>query len=273
MLRTASTLLIGCTVVLAAATAPDAQAGENCWIDPAGGNLICEDGGGTTPDPDPQPRPGKRYVYVTTRTGVGECHYWSDTRGGLDSWDPANDAAIISIVIRTPVCPVVPAVDAEATAWSVFRTWPLDPPAPTLQPEAVGITGLPTVLASPRPQPINHSEVLPDGGTLRVRAEVTVLAIAWGDGRSGRYEPTQALPFPAGMVTHVYDLKTCTAEYRTQHPSGALCHPSLEAYTVTASFTWSGSYDAGGGWTNLGTLTRSSSITYQVEESRGVPIG
>jgi hypothetical protein len=250
-----------------------ANAGERCWFDPEQGQIICEDEGGNDPAPGPEPRPGKRYLYVTNRAGFGECHYWSNQPGGIDAWDPANDPVVISIVLRIPRCPATPAVDAEATAWSIFRSWTLAAPAIGLEPEAVGITGLPTFLTSVQPAPITHQELLPDGRTLRVRADVTTLSVDWGDGTRTTHAPESADPYPTGAVTHMFTLKTCTADYREHHPSGGLCHPTLDSYPVTATFTWIGSYNAGSGWIDLGALDRTSSTTYEVDEARGIPIG
>jgi hypothetical protein len=137
----------------------------------------------------------------------------------------------------------------------------------------VGITGLPTVLSTLTPPTISHTEVLPDGRTLQVRASVTVLTVSWGDGASSPHDPKKATPYPSGQVTHTYTLKTCTAEYRDTHPSGGLCHPFLSAYTIDATFRWTGSYNVGTGWVDLGTLQRPTSLAYPVKEARGVPVG
>jgi hypothetical protein len=80
-------------------------------------------------------------------------------------------------------------------------------------------------------------------------------------------------PYPSGLVTHVYTLKTCTDDYRDNHPSGGLCHPTLDSYPIRATFTWTGSYNAGSGWIDLGSLDRTSATDYEVDEARGTPIG
>ena len=58
--------------------------------------------------------------------------------------------------------------------------------------------------------------------------------------------------------------------YRSEHPFGGNCHPTLEAYPIIATFTWEGRYRIGGGWTYLGTLDRTVTVLYDVDEVQGV---
>ena len=275
MRRLASACALTVCVVTLGGVASAAPAG--CVFDP-GGILICEDDGvvtvpGIPGDPGVMPDTGgMRYLYQRTDPVVGDCYYWSNTPGGLDTWDPANDAAVINLVIRNPECPPVAAVDPETRAWEIFRSWSLALPLPSLQPADHGITGVPTYLATNQPSPIVHSEVLPDGRTLNVRADVIRLVVAWGDGHTDIAAPELATSYPDGGVTHTYLLKTCSAHYREHHPSGRLCHPTLDHYDVVSTFRWSGSYDIGGGWVALGTLDRTATVAYDVDEARGVPI-
>lgn len=276
MRRVASFLGLATTLLMIGAVTPS-MAADGCFYDEYG-DLDCSASGTTPGDPgdpssDPDDRPGPRYVYVTTDAVVGDCHYWSGTPGGLDSWDPADDPAVIA-ANSLPECPVVitPPVDVPGTAWSIFRSWDLAQPAPSLQPASRGITGLPTFLASPAPLDIRHSETLPDGRPLRVRARVAELRVDWGDGTLNTHDPSGALAYPAGSVTHTYSTKTCPSDYREEHPSGGLCHPTLEYYTITAIYRWVGEYEVGSGWVQLGTLDRSASLPYDVDELRGVPV-
>lgn len=274
MRRTAS--ILGLIVASSLLFASVAVAEEICVLDPVDNKLRCTDSGNTPGDPrnpDPGDRPGPRYVYVTTDAIIGDCRYWSDIPGGLDSWDPADDAAVIA-ANALPECPVVitPPVDVPATAWSIFRSWDLVAPTPSLQPSDSGITGLPTFLASPQPIEISHSETLPDGRPLNVRARVAELRVDWGDDTLNTYDASGADPYPGGTVTHTYTTKTCPPEYREEHPSGGLCHVSLEYYTITAIYRWVGEYDVGSGWAQLGTLDRMASLPYDVDEMRGVLI-
>jgi hypothetical protein len=204
---------------------------------------------------------------------IGDCHYWSFIPGGFDTWDPFFDTDVLSAIIL-PRCPVVPntPVDVPATAWAIFRSWTLDPPDPSLQPLDRGITGLPTFLASPEPIEITHAEILSDGRPLRVRARVQELRVDWGDDEFSTHQPSGAGPYPGGTVTHTYRIKTCPPQYRAEHPSGGLCHPTLEFYTITALYRWVGEYNVGFGWVQLGTLDRTASVDYDVDEVRGVPI-
>lgn len=249
-----------------------ATASQQCRWDIDEGRLVCEDSGGGGTTPTTTPGGELIYFYTTNRPPVGDCYYWSRRPGGLDSSHGGNDPAIMEIVRRLPRCPVVPAVDAEAAAWAVFRSWDLDPPDPTMQPSTAGITGLASYLSTPTPSTIDHSEGLPDGRMLQVRAEVSLLTVQWGDGTKQSFEPSVATPYPTGAVSHLYTLKTCNATYRAMHPSGGLCHPSLESYPLQAVFVWTGSYNAGSGWTDLGTLDRSVTVDYDVDEARGVNI-
>ncbi len=250
-----------------------------CVFDPIANRLVCNPAG-TFPsdtdgpgdrDPEPVDDPGLRYVYTATDPVIGDCHYWSNVPGGLDAWNPANDPAVIAVVTGLPVCPDPP-VDPEVRAWEVFRSWDLAPPDPVITPPDHGITGLATFVAATEPAPVTHGEILPDGRPLEVRARVIAIDVEWGDGNRTSARPHEAASPPDGSLTHTYRHKTCPAEYRSEHPSGALCHPTLEKYTITVGWVWIGEYNTGGGWTPLGTLPRTISLTYDVDEVRGVNV-
>ncbi|MCL1599386.1 MAG: hypothetical protein M3094_09395, partial [Actinomycetia bacterium] len=254
--------------------------GENlCMFDPALNDLVCSESGVIThpgePDPgeNPLPSPGKRYIHTATDPGIGTCHYWSNVPGGLDAWDPANDGAVIATATRLPLCPPQPTPDPVSRAWSIFRSWDLDPPAPSITPAANGITGIPTQLSATPPVQISHSEVMPDGRPLEVRARVSLLTVVWGDGSTTRHEPSTATGYPDGAAFHTYTLKTCTAWYRDNHPSGGLCHPTAAFYTITAGYEWMGEYSVGSTWVTLGSLTITAPpIAYDVDEAIGIVV-
>ncbi len=273
MRRTASIL----GLVLGLASIPlTVNAGEACEVNVADGSIECTESGtapGSTDRPTPRPRDrtGPQYIYTQTDPVIGDCHYWSNVPGGLDAWNALNDVAVIAAALL-PVCPVVPPVDVPATAWEIFRSSTLDPPVPALQPLDRGITGLPTFLASPVPAGITYAELLPDGRTLQVRARVAELHVNWGDGTRTVFDPSGADPYPDGTVTHTYTTKTCPRQYREEHPSGGLCHPTLEFYTIAAMNRWVGEYNVGSGWVRLGTLDRATALAYDVDEVRGVPV-
>jgi len=255
-------------------------AAEQCAFDPAAGQIRCHAHGGdqtTTPGAEPvrKGKPAPRiYLYTATDPVVGDCYYVSATPGGLDFTDPNDEPLVLDVVANLPPCPGLGAVptpaEIETRAWDVFRSFALALPDPAMQPPAAGITGLPTYLSSPNPDPITHSELLPDGRTLAVRAIVASIQIDWGDGFAATYEPDSALPFPDGTVTHTYRAKTCPPSYRETHPSGRNCHPTLEAYPITATFVWTGEYTVGGPWAVLGTLARTATLAYDVDEVQGV---
>lgn len=272
-----TTLVSVCLIVVLLPHGVPALGADECWVDADTGTIYCEDDGfipgpGTPEESGPGPDdPGLRYVYTSTDPGIGDCYYWSDVPGGLDAWDPAFDGAVIAITTSLPLCPADP-TDPEARAWQIFRSWDLAAPDQQLSPEASGITGLPTVLAALPPAVILHSEVLPDGRPLDVRARVALLTVFWGDGTTTDHAAADAAPYPDGSVTHTFTLKTCTAGYRANHPSGSLCHPSLDHYEVEARYIWTGEYDAGFGWTVLGAITTTNTVIYDVDEARGVTI-
>lgn len=276
MRRSAS--ILGITVVVLSfwTVSIPATASDGCRTDRSG-LIVCHESGSTpggpgVKPPTPPDPAGPRYVYVTTRAPVGECHYWSNRPGGLDAWDPAYDAAVIA-ANSLPNCPAPVVVDPPRdTAWDVFRSWNLAPPSVTLEPSVHGITGLPTFLATPTPRNINYREILPDSRVLQVRARVSQLRVDWGDGTLVVYHPSGALPYPQGSVTHPYRTKTCPPEYREEHPSGGLCHPTLEFYTIRTTFRWVGEFNVGSGWETLGTLDRTVLTPYDIDELRGVPV-
>jgi hypothetical protein len=213
--------------------------------------------------------PPYRYLRTTNDPVIGKCWYWSRYPPGLDALDTANDAEIIYTRFEYPECPGG-GINVATRAWEVFRSFPLRPPAPAVRP-TVGITNLASVVTSARAYPLRHVETLPDGRVLEVEAHVRRVPIDWGDG-SGSVSYSSTTMFAAG-ATHAYDLKTCPESYRRHHPSGPRCHPTLEAYRVTVSFAWLGRYRTNGGiWTNLGTLHRSASFTYDVDEVIGFPV-
>lgn len=263
---------------------PSAVADESCRVDERTSRIICRESGGsrvrnpprTSPsDPSPARTPSAplRYVYTGYDAVIGDCYYWSGVPGGLDAWDPANDPAVIAITTRLPICPSTPATvtDPSVSAWSVFRSWNLAPPDPAVTPRDHGITGIATHIIATPPGVISHTETLPDGRILEVRARPALLTVDWGDGTTTSFDPDGADTYPTGSATHVYELKTCTQQYRAEHPSGNLCSRHGEDYGITASYTWQGEYNVGSGWVALGSLERAAPIiSYDVDEARGV---
>ena len=93
MHRTAS--ILGVTTLLLLLSLGSVAADGGCEYDDSG-DLDCS-ASGTTPGTPGGPRPdpdrtGPRYVYTATDAVIGDCHYWSNVPGGLDAWDPADDA-------------------------------------------------------------------------------------------------------------------------------------------------------------------------------------
>jgi hypothetical protein len=265
----------------------EARADQTCEYNPAKGRIVCRASGGLTVTNSSTarrtsrattnaPRPPLRYVVTGYDATIGDCYSWSRAPAGLDAWDPGNDPAVIAITTKRPTCPSRSATPATATdpsvsAWSVFRSWNLAAPAPSVTPRDHGITGIPSHIRATPPALISHSETLPDGRKLQVRARAALLTVSWGDGSNASFNPQTADGYPSGSVTHVYDTKTCSMQYRQEHPSGSLCSSSRTEYNITASYTWQGEYNVGSGWVMLGTLDRSAPrIGYDVDEARGV---
>jgi hypothetical protein len=256
-------------MVLLTATHASAQS-HGCRYTPSG-HLTCKWSGETegisakrTP---PEPRPsGGPWVRTGSDPLLGPCWFWSLSPPGLDSSKPINEGAIIAIVTSQPPCS---GEEVAAQAWEVFRSFPLAAPEVTFQP-STGITGLDTYLSVARPSSIDWSGVLPSGIPAEVEASITNVRVDWGDGTERTYPLTDLDPYPKGSATHLYHFKTCPPEYRLSHPSGPLCHPSLEAYPITVTYRWFGRFRTGGVWVGLGVLERSASLSYDVDEVIGV---
>lgn len=252
-------------------TTPLALADDGCVVDPVEGTIDCSIGGSTPGSPGPSVGGTTllRYVYTAFDPAIGDCHFWSPVPGGLDAWNPANDGAIIAITTRLPVCPVT-VMTPTARAWQIYRSWYLATPQLSVTPDTIGITGLPTHVSAPVPRAITHTETMPNGQVLRVRARVLTVTIEWGDGTITRHDPGRATGYPDGLAFHAYTLKTCSDAYRATHVSGGLCHPFLDHYVIDATYTWVASYSIGRGWIPLDAADRSSFIPYEVAEARGV---
>jgi hypothetical protein len=274
-------LLCLLVVPLVLAAVLPAGADDGCVITPTG--IDCSAAGSST---SPGAAPGEstpglplRYLATTENPETnGLCWFWSPVPPGLDAWSGTADQAILLTLWALPECP-----DPEAPtmtlstewvvsrAWEVFRSFPLAPPQPTLQPPEHGITGLASYLSAPLPSRLSHAETLPDGRSLAVEARVTTALIDWGDGSPVlRYEPGALRPYPLGSARHTYGLKTCPPDYRVAHPSGRNCHPTLEAYPVEVTFRWTARYRLDGPWVDLGHLDRAAAVAYDVDEVVGV---
>ena len=274
-------------VLVASVVSPPAAAAETCWTGPFG-VIKCHASGGTEgalveivspggPGGTSEPLPPRRYLQVGFAVGVGDCWVWSRTPPGLDSWDNANDAAIIATRLALPQCPSRPPTPPGLTteevagiAWEVFRSFELAAPVIRMEPPNAGITGLDTYVSAEPVFPLDHSEPLPGGRTLEVEARMAAVEVSWGDGATTTHGPDALRPYPAGTATHTYRTRTCSADYRATHPTGDTCHPTLDAYPVTVTYTWQGRYRYTAGWVELGTLDRAATVAYDVDEVVGL---
>ena len=245
-----------------------ASADDGCVLTPTG--IECSYHG-TTTSTSVVSRPPFRYLGVTTHPAVGTCWYWSRYPPGYDSWDSANDQWIILSRHWYPECPSAggsTVVNVTSRAWEVFRSFPLVAPDPGIRP-TIGITNLASLMTVRRASPLDHTETLPDGRVLEVRATVRAIRVDWGDGY-----PAIAHPAIQGInrLDHVFALKTCPPSYRVGHPLGGNCHPSLAAYPIDVTFVWEGRYRTGGSWIRLGDLDRTTRRLYDVDEVVGIPV-
>jgi hypothetical protein len=245
-------------------------AADDCVTTPAG--IECAFSG-TTTSTVVTVLPPLRYLVTTTHPTLGPCWFWSRFPPGLDSLDSANDQAILGTRASLPECPIdydgETSVDTAVRAWEVFRSWTLPGPAPRLRP-SVGITNLESRLLTPIPAALSHTETLPDGRLLEVRATVDAVIVDWGDGTPPAAHPPAVLAGPG--AAHTYRLKTCPADYRRSHPSGPGCHPTLADYRVGVTFQWTGRYRTGATWMLLGTIPLRAAVAYDVDEVVGIPV-
>jgi hypothetical protein len=255
-------------VILVPAVRQSAAADDGCRPVPDG--IECDFSGTTT---STTARGGSlpplRYLAISG----GVCWYWSRYPPGLDSWDSANDQAIILTRFRLPECQgrpsLPPVVVTSERAWEIFRAFPLAAPVFHLSP-STGITNLPSRLHLSPSRRFTHRERLPDDRLLEVEAVVDLVWIEWGDDT-----PIQGIAAPGafgdpGPISHAFALKTCPLDYRSEHLDGSKCHPTLEAYRVTVTFEWRGRYRTGGAWQEIGTIDRAATVAHDVDEVLGV---
>jgi hypothetical protein len=265
--RSRIALVATAAIVVAVMIASVASAEIECSTTEIG--IDCE-ATGTSTSSSTTSLPPLRYLATTTDPVLGECWYWSRYPPGLDTWDPYYDAQVLTTKWLLPECPDEPgstSTSLVSTAWSVFRSFALGAPIFALRPE-IGITNLPTLVTIARPSPFHHAETLPDGTVLEVSADVETVWVDWGDGTPPQAYPA-ATAFSEG-ARHPFALKTCPADYRTGDPSGWRCHPTLEAYPVTVTFSWVGRHRSDGTWIRLGTIDRRATRYHDVDEVVGV---
>ncbi len=232
------------------------------------GVVECRVSGGSQGGRSGDPAAAPRFLWIGHDAGVGPCWYWSSRPGGYDPQNPTDALAISTALRDHPACPAPPG-DEAARAWEIFRSFRLEAPLPEITPD-VGVTGLPTFVGVAAPAPVAHSEVLPDGRVMRVEASVTSVAVDWGDGHRSEHAPGDVGGYPGGSAVHTYRHKTCTSTYRTEHPAGMLCHPTLDAYDIEVTFVWAGSYSIEGPWIVLGVLELGATRRHDVDELVGV---
>ena len=274
MARTALILVIA--LLPAAAAAADTCIATPTSIDCSAGGTTTTTNGSTTVGTSQRPH----WFQLATDPATGRCWRWSTTPPGLDADDPRQEPSIVATIATMPPCPghgpathVTTTTAVEARAWEVFRSFHLAAPTVALTPDP-GIASLASHLAAVTPRSIAHDEILPDGSRLQVTASVMWTWIDWGDGTPPeRRLPQDLRPFPKGEATHAYHRKTCPPDYRLEHPSGGLCHPTLASYPITTTFEWVGRYRHQDGWVALGRIDRRTTVAYEVVEVVGVLTG
>lgn len=276
-----NSLLLAAVILFLGTLGDQASANHGCWYDGWGQQHCHFDGTipGPPTDDGPPSSPGDlpplRYLVVDTDFTGTTCYRWSRVAepGAIDVWDPANDPRTITTTLTYPKCrppPAVPTVTPGDRAWEVYRSWTLALPTPHLSPPAFGVTGFPTYVGATAADLI-HRETLPSGIELEVAATVTAVTVDWGDGAVAAYAPSEMSPYPDGSAVHTYGLKTCGADYRATDPNGHLCHPTLETYPITVTFTWTARYRYDAGWIELESVDLSTTVAYDVDEVVGVP--
>lgn len=258
-------LLVGIAWLL---TSVPVRADDGCVLTPSG--IDCGFRGSTTSTSVVVVTGPYRYLRMREHPTVGTCWQWYREPPGWDRWNWSHSVAITVAQRDHPECPAWGwrGVSVSTRAWAIFRSFPLAGPIVDVRP-SIGIANLATVIAVGRPAEVRHRERLPDGRMLEVRAAVETVRIDWGDGATTTVSPGEA---SGAGVLHAYALKTCNAAYRRSHPSGRNCHPTLDSYPIGVVLSWRGRYSTGGAWTNLGTLNRSTTFRYDVDEVVGIPV-
>jgi hypothetical protein len=187
---------------------------------------------------------------------------------GLGAGFTPGQLAEIEDFIRTSYAHCPAEYDVETSVWEVFASLELEIPEPVLAPEAAGITGLASYLTDEADTYVYWSGDLPSGVFAEVEATLDEVLVEWGDGAVGLH-PASALAAEDG-ISHTYETKTCTAEYRSSHPRGHLCHPTLDSYPISVTYLWSGRYRTTGEWIEIGTRNLTTTIGYDVDEAIGV---
>ena len=165
--------------------------------------------------------------------------------------------------------PPIPSARIHQTMWryieASFAQIQLKRPDVATTPVGIGYTGFPLVVEPAEELHIRSATTPPlsSGVTATVTANPLDIFIDWGDGSSESYLPDAA-------PDHIYELKTCPAEYRAQHPRGHLCHPTLDEYSIEITYRWSGIAVASWGTLDLGTRTTTTTITRDIDEIIGV---
>ncbi len=252
---------------------------------PPGGCETAIDGGSVTVEcTEPAPRPRPRPNGITGP--VQPCRWVPAT--AADGWDPSayGDITISGYVFGTTAAGGIVRTFPDGRSEQVFArecpdgvggfTWVdtsiraqdvIDDavdrarravPAPRLNlspsPEAGGIVNLGMWLALSGQDPVT---VRAEAGSLWAEATVTLASTTWNMGNGDTIEC-------AGAGTPIVDTDTptegpCGYTYRSSSPDD-------EPFTMTVTATWAVTYRSSAGSGSVGTLDRTASVAYDVDE-------
>lgn len=210
--------------------------------------------------------PAPTYVAVGTLPGGGLC-WWLSTSESDAVHDPDGGGITryYQDLIRNnnPQCPFT--ADDLRLIESTYASIALPLPSVVTTPETIGITGIPMTVAPTSPPPTLTATTPPlsSGITATITASPLDVAVEWGDGGFDKVSP-------GDVTSHIYELKTCPPDYRTQHLRGHLCHPALEAYPIDVTYRWAGVATAPWGSLDLGIRSTSARLVRDVDEIIGV---
>jgi len=223
------------------------------------------------------------YWYVDERV-EGNCRYastvdYGDIESGILVTLPGgtqltNLGQFLTYVNSLPVCPTDQApVDPSfhARVREAYDRLTIDIPNFSFYPPEHGITGMEAYVGDATTPRQKTMLVRIDSYVLGIEVKMARVRVDWGDEtRASFYHPDYFLPYPDANLSHIYETKTCPPDYRENHPRGILCHQTLEAYPVTASYEWVASYEWGGSTYGLPDRSTQVVIPYDLDEIIGV---
>jgi hypothetical protein len=284
-------LVISCVVGASCLVATTAHAGDVYETDPSGRCTTSIKGDTVTvecaePAPKPAPRPNGvtgpvqpcRWVAATAADGWDPTGYGDITASGY-VFGSTSDGGVVrtfpdgrSEQVFARECPdgvsgftwVDTSITVDDVIDDAVGRAKRAVPAPTLDlspsPQAGGIVNLGMWLALARQDPLT---VRAEAGSLWAEATVTLSSTTWDMGNGD-------IVTCAGAGTPIVDTDTveqgpCGYTYRRSSPDEA-------PYTLTVTATWTVTYRSSGGSGSAGTVDRTSSVAYDVDEVQTIGV-